>query len=79
MSQENRISEILDEQARRHRTLTDEDVQAITDSLQKKIMADFYQDLGKGFFGLIKKSFFILITLVAAYGAMKGFVIKEFK
>ena len=36
-----------------NRTLTDEDIEAITVALEKKMTHKIYHDLGKGLFGMI--------------------------
>ena len=55
-----------------HRTLTDEDVKAIADALEKKLINKFYADLGKGVWGLVWKAIVTGIIIIAAYGAAKG-------
>lgn len=52
------------------RTLTDADVEAISDCLRKKLVKDFYTDLGKGIWGLAWRAILVAIAAVAAYGAV---------
>lgn len=54
------------------RNLTDADVEAISAALEKRLANNFYQDLGKGVFGIVKKVIFMVLVVVAGYGAMKG-------
>jgi hypothetical protein len=54
------------------RTLTDADVEAIAAALERKIIANFYSDLGKGVWGIAWKVLVGAILAVAAYGAVKG-------
>jgi hypothetical protein len=52
-----------------NRTLTDEDIEAITVALEKKMTHKIYHDLGKGLFGMIWKGILIAVISIAAYGA----------
>ena len=54
------------------RTLTDADVEAIATALERKIISNFYSDLGKGVWGIAWKILVGAILAVAAYGAVKG-------
>jgi hypothetical protein len=56
----------------KNRTLTDEDVQAITDSMEARMAARFYGDLGKGVWSLAWKAIIVAIVGIAAYGSLKG-------
>jgi hypothetical protein len=60
------------EELKRHRTLTDEDVTAIVDTLREQMMKQFYQDLGKGFWGFIAKALITMLLVLAAWGAGRG-------
>lgn len=51
------------------RNLTDADVEAIAERIRSKMIAEFYQDLGRGMWGLIKKGLFIFACSIAASGA----------
>ncbi len=55
-----------------NRLLTDDDVQAITDALEKRVVERFYGDLGKGVWALVWKAIILAILGVAAYGSIKG-------
>lgn len=57
---------------RRHRVLTDADVNAIAEALRVKVKEDFYHDLGRGVWGMAWKAIILGIVSVAAYGAIKG-------
>lgn len=53
------------------RNLTDKDVDAIVEGLKKSLMTDFYGEVGKGFWGWIKKAAFVLLLILALQG-MQG-------
>lgn len=50
------------------RTLTDADVAAIADALQKRVAENFYRDLGRGVWGFAKKAIVVILLTIAAYG-----------
>ncbi len=54
------------------RTLSDADVEAVAERLYARITEDFYRDLGKGLFAMVKKAAIAFLIAVAAYGAMGG-------
>ena len=54
------------------RKLTDDDVDAIVDALEKRMMHKFYNDLGKGVWGLVWKALIFTLVGLAAYGSFKG-------
>lgn len=58
------------------RTLTDEDIEAITEALEKKMTTKIYHDLGKGIFGMIWRGILLAIVSIAAYGALHPAVFK---
>jgi hypothetical protein len=60
------------EELKRHRTLTDEDVTAIVETLREEMMKQFYQDLGKGFWGFLAKTLITIMLVLAAWGAGRG-------
>jgi hypothetical protein len=62
----------MSEQNQSQRTLTDADVDAITQALEKRMVEGFYRDIGKGVWGIAKKAFFLLVAALAAYGYYKG-------
>lgn len=62
----------MDDNERRQRTLTDADVEALTEAMRKKWITSFYQDLGKGVWALVWRAVVLAIVLVAAYGAIKS-------
>jgi hypothetical protein len=55
------------------RTLTDGDVKAIVDELERRATQRFQLNIGKGVLSLVWKSLFYLILWLAAYGAAGGF------
>lgn len=54
------------------RTLSDGDVAAIVEGLEKRLTDKFYRDVGKGIWGLVWKALLGVALVVAAYGAAKG-------
>lgn len=54
------------------RNLTDADVEALTEALREKVIKSFYQDLGRGVWGLAWKAIIVAVVAIAAYGAMRG-------
>jgi hypothetical protein len=54
------------------RVLTDSDVGAIADALEKRIVSKFYLDLGRGVWSLVWKAVLTAAVVLAAYGAVKG-------
>lgn len=56
----------------RPRTLTSADVEAITEALREKVIEEFYQDLGRGIWGLVWRGVVIAMVSIAAWGAIKG-------
>lgn len=54
-----------------NRNLTDEDVKAIVDGLEKRMTDKFYRDLGRGFWGFVWKGIIGAAMILAAYGAVK--------
>jgi hypothetical protein len=55
------------------RNLTDSDVQAIVDQMEKRMTERFYGDLGRGIWGVAWKAIIIALISIAAYGSLKGF------
>jgi len=60
------------EDERRNRALTDDDVKALADEFEQRLVARFYDNLGRGVWGLMWKAMIGAIVIVAAYGAVKG-------
>ena len=56
---------------RRGRVLTEEDVKAIVDEFESRMAARFYQNLGRGIWGLVWNAFIIIAFALAGYGAWK--------
>lgn len=59
-------------QEKRRRSLTDEDIEALADALEHRIIGRFYNNLGQGVFALLWKGFVTIIVGIAAYGAIQG-------
>ncbi len=59
-----------------NRTLTDADVEAISQALYDKITDDFYKDLGKGIWSIVRKVVVAAILFVLGYGAYQNGGIK---
>lgn len=55
------------------RTLTESDVKAIVDELERRAAQRFQINIGKGVLGLVWKASLYLVIWVAAYGAAGGF------
>ncbi len=55
-----------------HRNLTDADVAAITDALEKRMTERFYNDIGRGVWSMVWKAVVVALVGIAAYGSMKG-------
>lgn len=53
-----------------NRSLTDADIQALTDALLERAKGEFYKDLGRGFWGLAWRGAVVALLAVAAYGAV---------
>ena len=60
------------EKERRTRTLTDADIQALTEQLREKVIREFYQDLGRGVWALVWRAVVLAMIAVAAFGAAKS-------
>lgn len=56
------------------RILTDADVRAIVEELQRSVVSTFYKDIGRGFFSILKKLMWMGALGLAAYGASKGVI-----
>lgn len=55
---------------RRHRSLTEEDITAIADVLEARLVNRFYSNLGRGVWGLAKKGAILALLALASYGAL---------
>jgi hypothetical protein len=55
------------------RTLTEADVKAIVDELEKRAAQRFQINVGRGVLGLAWKALLLLLVWLAAYGAAGGF------
>jgi hypothetical protein len=56
----------------RPRNLTDADAEAIAQALQVRLKNEFYQDVGKGVWGIAWKVIVAMIVAIAAYGASQS-------
>lgn len=54
------------------RTLTDADVEAVADALEKRLVEKFYADLGRGVWGYVRKAIVIVVLAVVVAGAYHG-------
>lgn len=58
------------------RTLTDDDIKALSEelaeALRERIKQEFYYDLGKGIWALVWRGIILGIIGIAAYGAAKN-------
>ena len=52
----------------RHRTLTDEDIEAIVEACRDRMVKDVYQAMGRGLFGAAWKMLLTMALALAAYG-----------
>lgn len=55
-----------------HRTLTDADVEAVADALEKRLTEKFYADLGRGVWAYVRKAFVVIVLAIVAAGAYHG-------
>lgn len=55
------------------RTLTEDDVKAIVDELERRAAQRFQLNIGRGVLSLVWKALFYLMLWLAAYGAAGGF------
>ena len=60
------------DEERRERALTDEDIAALADALERTLTDRFYHNLGRGFWGLIWRGMILAGMALAAYGYEKG-------
>lgn len=58
--------------AEEERKLSDADVEAIVQLLDKKVTERFYSDLGRGVWAMLWKVIIVTIVGIAAYGSLKG-------
>jgi len=54
------------------RNLTEDDVNAVVDELERRIVERFFSNVGKGVWQLLWRALVALMVLLAAYGAIKG-------
>ncbi len=54
------------------RNLTEEDVGAIVDEMERRMVERFFSNVGKGVWNLVWRALVVLMAVVAAYGASKG-------
>jgi len=60
----------LDE--RRSRALTDADVQALANEMERRLANRFYLNLGRGFWGLVWKGIIVILIGISTYGVVRG-------
>lgn len=54
------------------RNLTEADVEAIAEALERRVVDNLFNSMGRGFFGLVKKGLLLIFGGVALYGMSKG-------
>ncbi len=59
------------QEERRRRSLTDEDIKTLAQEIRKQMVSQFYSDLGSGVWALAWKAIVIGAMAIAAYGAVK--------
>jgi hypothetical protein len=55
------------------RKLSEEDVTAVVDELERRIVERFFSNVGKGVWNLVWRGLIVLMVALAAYGAARGF------
>lgn len=55
-----------------NRNFSDQDITAIADEMEKRIINHFYNDLGRGVWGMVRRALIIAAVAIAAYGSIKG-------
>ena len=63
---------MTDEEKVKVRNLTEDDVQALSDELEKRLTTWFYQGLGRGLWGVVWKGVLLALLAFAAAGSFKG-------
>lgn len=61
-----------DQPERRKRSLTDDDVAAIVDGLEERILSRMYLNAGKGILSLAWRAFLLILVALAIYGVVNG-------
>jgi hypothetical protein len=54
------------------RNLTEDDVVAVVDELERRLVERFFSNVGKGVWQLVWRALIALMVLLAAYGAIKA-------
>jgi len=54
------------------RNLTEDDVVAVVDELERRLVERFFSNVGKGVWQLVWRALVALMVLLAAYGAIKA-------
>ena len=54
------------------RRLTDEDITAIVNELEVRVVSRFYGNIGRGVWGIVWRGFVVVIVVIAAYGSARG-------
>ena len=60
------------DEERRGRALTDDDIDALADALERTLSDRFYHNLGRGLSALVWKGIVVAAVAIAAYGSVKG-------
>jgi len=62
----------MPEEKKAGRTLTEGDIQAFADEMEKRMAARFYTNIGRGVWGLVWRALVAALLATAAYGSIKG-------
>lgn len=56
-----------------HRNLTDEDIRALADEMEQRLVDRFYSNVGRGVWGMVWRVVIVVLMGLASYGAWRGF------
>lgn len=56
-----------------NRNLTDADVRAVVDEMEKRMVDRFYGDIGRGVWAIAWRVIVLALLGLASYGSIKGF------
>ena len=54
------------------RNLTEQDVNAVVDELERRMVDRFFSNVGKGVWNLVWRALVVIMVVLAAYGAARG-------
>jgi len=55
-----------------NRNLTEDDVKAVVDELERRMVERFFSNVGKGVWHIVWRTLIVLMIVLAAYGAAKA-------